>query len=169
MLSSSSWYIHLCPLWESRTFWNWQGCHHPLRVQHQRCGNVPFLFASMLSDCERAMHELSQRKQDGHDCLSHFCPFSWNYCGRSLIRQRETWSPVSPVCSSHSYLSVISSGLFVVLYSARLLSCNVLRVEAAALTCSHVLWAHCSVWMDGLHAAVQYEPIKLVQDALTPR
>lgn len=92
MLSRSSWYIllrDLCPFGQTKKFAeaelsetdrNVSGLSSSIRNRAAALWQSSFLLPAALLHCEWATHELRQRKRDGQNCLSHFCPFSWNRC-----------------------------------------------------------------------------------------
>lgn len=100
----------------------------------------------MLAHCEWATHELRQQKRDGHNCLSHFCPLSWNQRGHSWILQMSLGAPAVPFYSTQP-LAGILSGLSLCSIQLVPFSCDCSHVELPD-SHSHVLGASCRRWLD---------------------
>lgn len=128
--------VHSDLVFRGWPFWNWQGCHHPFRIQQS--GKVPFFFYCYpWSTMDRSARHIFVRS----DGISAATP---EFFRRWLVA---LWCPFhSPPLNLRETLS----GPFIVLsFSSHRSHAMVWHVKAAWLTRRHVLWAYCTVRMDG--------------------
>lgn len=142
MLSRSSWC--LCPFRLKLTGLS-SSIQNPffIAIHEARWTELPVTFLSVQMESVRPLPNSS----DG-DSVPLWCPFHSR-----------------PQC-----LCETLSGPFIVhSFSSHRSHAMVSHVKAAWLTRWHVLWAYCTVRMDGWYVMVQYEPVRPLQDGLWVR
>lgn len=130
-------------------------CHHPYRSSTITVAKFLFFYCC---DCCRIVNELCVscvNRSETDRAVRHISVHSAGISAstpNSLGRDMDT--PCGALFTSFHSLSVwFLSGPFVVLHSACRVLMQCFHVEASWLTCSHVLWAYCSVlygWMNSM-------------------